>query len=866
MPLEYIPVKKKRSGAPATGGYAELPLYQKRDISNQKDIEELAASGQLADFIKYQNRNTLWDNIKRVGSGALDILQRGEYGAVAAAQAMGRGENPVTAAGREVFSGIGGIQGQKKTYGEAARETFPSYDRFSQEHPIAAIGTDLAMSIAGDPTTFIPARAVGKAGAGVARGIGKVAKKVVPDAVQDVIGKTFNAGYRWQKAGAPEGYDIIWQEGKFADALMRRYGKEIEPVTQWLRKSATPDQVQEFIRAAKGDIVASDPVVAGMVKRSGDTFRRMGRRDYRYLGKAPEEKMMQNYLPNRPNEYTDLMTTAGERSRTGYGKPGGFKKFKSPFEKEQVLRSGDELIQWMTEKGVAPEQMGEAVSRSMGRRAYESMAKARVVRTQTRLVNELPDVFRKLKPGTNVPWDKQIQPGEALWMPAGNLKFFAKEVIGADEFNKIADKVNALGENGFFILPETLDELTKTVPMISSKVQVYAVPAEIAEDLNKMSNRLGSDTVVDWWDKVLSTFKNTAILSPGFHLRNFISSGAQNYLADVAPASYGRAFSILNGKDNATVIAGKSVGGWRNLMDRFGITGGSFIGQQTGEATGKFGRVAEPVFKANRAVGTTVENTHRAALFIDRVSKGASPEEAAKAVKKFHFNYSELTDFERGVARRFIPFYSWMRNNVPLQLEMLVKAPQKFRNIAKLKDAVSGGVTSEFQPDWWKDQDVWETRFEDSQGQRQAVSVGLPYADLNQLGRSSVGMMGPFATLYNLASNYDPFFDQKISEYPGQTKPLLTIGDKQVNVPSQVEYVISGMIPIAKRYGIDLSKELSQIVTRTQEPGTMSKALSKFIGVRVMPLVREKEDKQRVYQLRRDLMDFARYQEQKGRR
>lgn len=855
-----MPINLSRfSGQSSGSSYANLPLYKKREISNKKDLEELAASGALDEFLKYQNRNTLWENVKRVGSGALDVLQRGEYGAVAGVEAAQQGQPVVPAVARELFSGIGGVQGEKRTWGEHVRETNPNYAQFSREHPILATGADLAMSIAGDPTTFIPARAIGKAGAGIASGIGKVAKKVVPEAAQDVLGKTFNAGYRWQKAGAPEGYDIIWQEGKFADALMRRYGREIEPVTQWLRKSATPSQVQEFIRAAKGDIVASDPVVQNMVKRSGDTFKRMGRRDYRYLGKNPDETMMQNYLPNRPNEYTDLMTTAGERSRTGYGKPGGFKKYKSPFEKEQLLRSGDELIQWMTEKGVAPEQMGEAVSRSMSRRAYESMAKARVVRTQTRLVNELPQVFRELPAGTNTVWDDAVNAGESLWMPAGNLKFFPMEVADKPALKKVLDE-------GGVITKAELDELVKTVPGISTKVKVYAVPAEITEDLNKMSNRLGSDTVIDWWDKILSTFKNTAILSPGFHLRNFISSGAQNYLADVAPASYGRAMTILNGKDNATVIAGKSVGGWKNLMDRFGITGGSFIGQQTGEATGKFGRVAEPVFKANRAVGTTVENTHRAALFIDRVSKGMAPEEAAKAVKKFHFDYSELTDFERGVARRFIPFYSWMRNNVPLQLEMLFKAPIKYRNVAKLKDAVSGGTTSEFQPDWWKDQDVWETRLEDSQGQRQALSVGLPYADLNQLGRSSVGMMGPFATLYNLAANYDPFFDQKIKEYPGQTKPLLTVGNAKLNVPSQVEYVIAGLAPIVKRYGIDLSEEISQIVTRTQEPGTMSKALSKFIGIRVMPLVKEKEDKQRVYKLRRDLMDFRRYQEQKGQR
>ncbi len=1046
----YIPYRERRKRN--ISSYAELPFYKKRDIANQKDLEELAASGQLADFIRYQNQNKLWENIKSIGSGALDILQRGEYVPVAGVEAAKQGEPVIPAVAKELFSGIGGLQGQKKTWGEYVRETNPDYAQFSEEHPIMATATDLGMSIAGDLTTFIPARAIGKAGSAVYRGIGAVAKKVIPETAKDVIGKTFKAGYAWKKAGAPKGYDIIWKEGKFADALMKRYGKEIEPITNWLRKSASPEQVQEFIRAAKGDIRATDPIVRDMVYKSEEIFNRMGRRDYRYIGKLKYEfsdktiekavkegkmtlqqaidegyaksPMMKNYLPNRPSEYTDLMTAAGDRTRTGYGKPGGFKNFRSPWEKEQKLRSGEELIDWMKEKGVAPEQMGEAVSRSMTRRAYESMAKARTIRTQTRLVNELPEVFRKLPAGIKTVWNKEVMPGESLWMPAGNLKFFPMEVINKPSLKKILDE-------GGIITEDDLSELVKNIPGISTKVKVYAVPTEIAEDLNRVSNRLGSDTVIGWWDKMLSAFKNTAILSPGFHIRNFISSAAQNYLAGVNPWKYIEALRVLRtpnirsgmtpeaikaAKDaNNTIIAGKTVGGWKNLMNQFSITGGSFVGQQTGEATGKLGKIAEPIFSANRAVGSSIEDIHRATLFMDRVSKGIDPLEAAKEVKRFHFDYGELTDFEKVIARRFIPFYAWCvsddtecltwygwrkhnkiakgdiiltyniekkefewkpvqdkfeakynyklihflsknmdllctfdhncltseglkkayqikyndriyqkkpeylakikellgddfnesirypkpnivnyngiiwcpttenntwvarrngkvivtgntRKNIPLQLEMLFNAPKKFRNIAKLKEAVSGGQISENQPDWWKNQDVWETRFTDSSGQRQAVSVGLPYADLNQLGRSSVGMMGPFATLYNLAANYDPFYDQKIEEFPGQTRPILTIGNTKLNVPAKIEYAIAGLIPIAKKYGIDLSSEISQIVTRTPQPGTMSKALSKFIGVRVMPLIKEREDKERVYKLMNDLSNYKKYIEQRGGR
>jgi hypothetical protein len=442
------------------------------------------------------------------------------------------------------------------------------------------------------------------------------------------------------------------------------------------------------------------------------------------------------------------------------------------------------------------------------------------------------------------------------------------------------------------------------VPSFTTRVPVYAVKTEIAEALTQLSHGMGKGTIVDWWDKVLGTFKNTATLWPGFHLRNLESSTAQNYIAGVKPERYADVTKVLSSSNPNEIVLGKSVAGWKNIMERNGILGGGFIGQQVGKATGTLGKIAEPVFAKNRAVGQHVENISRAALFMDRVEKGLDPLEAAKAVKNWHFDYRELTGFEQGIARRLVPFYAWTRKNVPLQLEMIFKAPNKYRNIAYLKHAVAGGKYDENAPEWWEQQDVWQTKATsgdirsvlDKTGltklpligeafkvpdtkDKVAVSMGLPYADLNILSGNPAGMLGPAATLYNAFSTeqgHDAFLEKPIRDFKGQQKPWLTVGkytdmdipilEKFIPNDPKIIYAIEGLVPVLKRYGTDLSAEVSRILTGTGKPDDKYRAVAKLIGVRVLPNVKSEAEKRKILMLLEDLREFKKYREQEGAR
>lgn len=81
---------------------------------------------------------------------------------------------------------------------------------------------------------------------------------------------------------------------------------------------------------------------------------------------------------------------------------------------------------------------------------------------------------------------------------------------------------------------------------------------------------------------------------------------------------------------------------------------------------------------------TAIEDWHRAAAFVNQLKKGLSPRQAARNVFDSMFDYElGLTGFEQDVMRRAVPFYSWTRFNLPLQLRMLVEHPERYVNMAR---------------------------------------------------------------------------------------------------------------------------------------------------------------------------------------
>jgi hypothetical protein len=108
----------------------------------------------------------------------------------------------------------------------------------------------------------------------------------------------------------------------------------------------------------------------------------------------------------------------------------------------------------------------------------------------------------------------------------------------------------------------------------------------------------------------------------------------------------------------------------------------------------KFRPFGGKVQKVARGASELQNHNARLAHFIDKVMKSRGSdleqifEQASRRARKWHPSGLDLTDFEKNVMRRIIPFYSWMRKSLPLLIEGLVMNPGKSVIPAKLYDAI----------------------------------------------------------------------------------------------------------------------------------------------------------------------------------
>lgn len=62
---------------------------------------------------------------------------------------------------------------------------------------------------------------------------------------------------------------------------------------------------------------------------------------------------------------------------------------------------------------------------------------------------------------------------------------------------------------------------------------------------------------------------------------------------------------------------------------------------------------------------------------------------AAEMTRRYQFDYSDLTDFERVFAKTVFPFYTYYRKNFTVQLKELIKAPRTLDAVSKMENYIS---------------------------------------------------------------------------------------------------------------------------------------------------------------------------------
>lgn len=235
----------------------------------------------------------------------------------------------------------------------------------------------------------------------------------------------------------------------------------------------------------------------------------------------------------------------------------------------------------------------------------------------------------------------------------------------------------------------------------------------------------------DVYDPALGSLKKAWIsVWPGFYSRNVYGGvGWQNVLAGVEPEDYARNINILYGDPAKTYdiplygrMSGTEI---KELMESYNVYGQTgFVGEQSSYITGlgAFGRAYKKV--PEQAMHLT-ENQLRGSVFLHYLYKTGDPEFASEMVYKYHFEYlpGARTEFESSVMSRTVPFYSWLRGNIPLQTEMAIRQPGKYASLAKAREMATTPEEYNLQTDWQKGKITYVHN-------GRVISVDLPATDL----------------------------------------------------------------------------------------------------------------------------------------
>jgi hypothetical protein len=157
--------------------------------------------------------------------------------------------------------------------------------------------------------------------------------------------------------------------------------------------------------------------------------------------------------------------------------------------------------------------------------------------------------------------------------------------------------------------------------------------------------------------------------------------------------------------------------------------------------------------KLAREGAVNLEDRMRLALFGDQIAKGAAPDVASKMVHARHFDYGKLTDTERYWMRSLMPFYTFSRKNLPMQLGMAAQTPHKLsiplralspRGDGYVPQYLAGGVAIPFG--------------ENSDGtQRYLSQTGLPMEEAFERFVFNPGGFDPLATAQRFMGMLTPY-------------------------------------------------------------------------------------------------------------
>jgi hypothetical protein len=274
---------------------------------------------------------------------------------------------------------------------------------------------------------------------------------------------------------------------------------------------------------------------------------------------------------------------------------------------------------------------------------------------------------------------------------------------------------------GILSQPKVQTEIHKFVePGMTRIGETMQIPGWLDEALKVEPVRMNAVQANKFVRKFYNLWKGYAILRPGFHVRNAYS-GMFNIYLEAGPGAFANIrrahqFDVLAMKhpDQYLEMATKRWGDEEAqlLNQAYMAMRATGAGQAAGEFTsaglhaGKFNPLSNDnaILKQNQKAGEWVERHLRVAHAYDVMKRGGTIDQAIDTVNKWHFNYTDISQFDQNM-KLVMPFWMFYSRNIALQAQTWVRSAQKLNRVYvnAQRNLSHGEEDDQWVPEWFSD-------------------------------------------------------------------------------------------------------------------------------------------------------------------
>ena len=337
---------------------------------------------------------------------------------------------------------------------------------------------------------------------------------------------------------------------------------------------------------------------------------------------------------------------------------------------------------------------------------------------------------------------------EATGIPKGWQKINGNKLA-----ERLEDVQNIMGGTKSDTIKSTIESL---------KGNTFYMDPRAAQLFGLTTGKTEANAFLNFIDKANTMFKKLSTLTPGFQIRNYFGNSTNMYLAGMPlkdiPVYQTKAANILNQSEDLIKKYAKGIkftkeeaNAWELLQEfrkgGFNKAGTAVRDLEKVEESIRVGKGIKPLntaskwsMKANEA---TDAMNRMAMLMYAKNNKGfiqkLGASDAIQAVKYALMDPSNMSDVERNVIKKLIPFYTFTKQNLMFQATNIAKNAPKYNRLIKSINKAYDTVGKDNYYQYQKEAMQIPLPFKDSEGNQVFLKANLPLSDLGEFVSDPIG-------------------------------------------------------------------------------------------------------------------------------